>query len=122
MSYFVGMPKIGWFNLGGSGPTPPTATYQSGIVAYAAGGQTSATPLTALENRVDTVAAPLASVLAIQAQAGGQQNVLNNGANTMNLYPFPGDAFLNMAVNKPIPVAAGGAINLFCYNNGIWTY
>ncbi len=122
MGYQIGFPKIGWFSLG-SGGGGFTSTYQSGIVAYALGGQTNATPLTAFENRVDTVAAENASVLAIKAVAGGQQNVINNTTTfDMNVYPFPGDAFLGMAANTPFSVAPGGSLNLFCYNTGVWTF
>lgn len=97
-------------------------SYQSAITAFAGGGQASATALTKARNRVDTVATTNDSCKLLTAVAGTEQEVFNNGANDLNLYPQTGENFLGLAANTPILVVAGSIQRVFCYATGVWTY
>lgn len=111
-----------------------TVISESGIVAFAAGGQVGATELDtqasgASYNRVDTVAAADASVkpdsAALEEMYMSVLNRAGNG-NAMNVYPFLGDRFLTvdgtlMAVNAPFSVADGNQLAWFVYEDGIMT-
>lgn len=96
-------------------------TSQSSIVAHAGGGQANATQLTALYNRVDTVASNGDSVKVKWAVLNDRQVIQNNGANDLDVYPLPGDKFLGQAINTPYTVSAGNELAIYCYVTGEWT-
>lgn len=96
-------------------------TSQVGITAHAGGGQASATQLTALYSRVDTVTTANDSVKAIWAVVNARMVIQNNGANDMNVYPMLGDNFLGLAANAPYTVASGNQLAIYCYSIGAWT-
>lgn len=62
-------------------------TAESGIVAHAGGGGTSAYQLHAVLNKVDTVASANDSVKMPKSQSGASVTVDNDGTNTLNVYP-----------------------------------
>ncbi len=104
-----------------AGVIPSTVTSEEGIVAFAGGGQASATQLTAQVNRVDTVVTAGDSVRLPTAIKNMEVLVQNFGADTMDVFPSIGDNFLNQAINIAYPVGPGNELSLFCYANGTWT-
>ena len=89
-------------------------SYEKSITANATGTQASATALTKRYNRVDTAVAG-ASVKFLQAYAGLEQEVYNNTANDIVVYPFLADKFLNLPINTGITVVSGGTLKIFAY-------
>lgn len=61
----------------------------TGITALAGGGQTGATALTKMWNRVDTCATNSDSVMLMPAIPGAFQGVYNNTANTLAIFGQP---------------------------------
>lgn len=110
----------------------PNAFSAQGIIAYPGGGQTNATQLTTVEgahfrHKIDTVAAAGDSVKPDAAAVKDMEiTIINRGANTMNVYPFLGDRFLDvdgnlMAINEPFPLAEGNALHWYCFEAAIMT-
>ena len=103
-------------------------TVLSGIVAYAAGGQTNATELEDDYNRIDTVGSANASVKPdVIATPGFKQTVQNNGTNDLNYYPPLGNRFYvtgsgAMSINAPISISPGNQVTVICYDNGVLTF
>ncbi len=96
---------------------------KAGITAYPLGGQDWATQLFAIVNRVDTAAAVNSSVKLMRAKEERSVVVINNSANDILLYPFPGDNFLSEAVNAPVTIPSEQKISLICMKGEekIWT-
>lgn len=74
-------------------------TASNGLTAFAGGGQASATALPSKINRVTTVATAADSVKLPAATAGSDVLVINDGANSMNVYPQTGESIDSLAVN-----------------------
>lgn len=109
-----------------------TVISESGIIAFAAGGQVGATEMETQEsgasyNRVDTATSPDSSVKPDSAALENMyMSVLNRSTNTIDVYPFLGDRFLAvdgtlMAVNAPFEVAPENQLAWFVYEDGIMT-
>ena len=99
---------------------PNTAQY--GITAYAGGGQTNAVLLTKTNSRVDTVASAGDSVKLMSTSLRKRYTVQNNHAtNAMDVFPFPGENFIGLAVNVAISVPAQTQLVVYCYSKGEWT-
>lgn len=64
-----------------------TLSYVNGLVAFAGGGQTGATLLSQMTNRISTVATLGDSVKLPPSASGMSLTVINTGANTMNVFP-----------------------------------
>jgi hypothetical protein len=112
-----------WFANGlgtgysGSLETLSTAT---GIVAYAAGGQTNAVVLNSMINNVTTVGAGNASVKMPANAAGMTITVINNGGgNSMNVYPDVGST-MNGTLNAAQAVTNGTATIFYCVAANTW--
>jgi hypothetical protein len=112
-----------WFANGlgtgysGSLETSSTAT---GIVAYAAGGQTNAVVLNSMINNVTTVGAGNASVKMPANAAGMTITVINNGGgNSMNVYPDVGST-MNGTLNAAQAVTNGTATIFYCVAANTW--
>lgn len=99
-----------------------TLTSIEGIIAFAGGGQASATSLTATYNFIDTVATIGDSIKALSATANAFQYIQNNGANELNIYPQSGQLFKGLAANAPIAISAGGQLSIACATAGTWRY
>ncbi len=99
-----------------------TVTTEEGIVAHAGGGQSLATGLSAAYNFIDTVATLNDSVKILVATVGLFQYIQNNGANSVNVYPFLGDNFIGAGVNAPIAISAGGQLTIVCATAGTLRY
>lgn len=96
-----------------------TQTALNGITAHSGGGQTNATPLTAMINRVTTVAAAADSVLLPASAPGMEITVVNATAtNAMTVYPTGSDT-INAAATSFSVVAAKTA-TFYCTNAGQW--
>ena len=91
------------------------------LTALAGGGQNGATPLTAMYNRVTTVASANDSVL-LPASANGMQITVTNAAatNSMNVFPATGDKINALSANAAFAVVAGKTAEFFCATAGQW--
>lgn len=103
------------------GPIAPLLPFISGLTAHAGGGQTSAVPLIASINRVNTVATGADSVLLPPAQPGTVVTVINAAAsNAMAVFPSVGDLINALSANASLSVAANKTITFFCATPGKW--
>lgn len=93
----------------------------AGLTALAGGGQSGATPLTGLINRVLTVATAGDSVLLPAAKAGNILWVKNaHASNSMNVFPNTGDAINALSANSAYAVAATKCVTFVCAVDGTW--
>lgn len=105
-------------------------TYKSTLIAFAGGGQANATqiPPSAQLVRVSTVATGADSVKLPFALAGMAKLVVNDTANSMNLYAKNGnnrktgvpDTINSVAAGTAYAVAAGVSVLFFCPVDGEW--
>jgi hypothetical protein len=96
----------GYYNAAGTASLP-TFSFQSGITA-AGNAQGNATQLTAAQCQISTAAASTGVILP-KSQAGAEIIVLNNGANTVNIYPAVGEQINALGNNNPITLATNAA-------------
>ncbi len=106
----------------------------SGIVAFAGGGQASATRLTAANNQVDTVASPNDSVKLPLAIPGRIVRVYNNTANSLQVFgeasnpqnANAGDTIIPIGSTTPAATGTGVAHatnkdgTYVCYSMGVY--
>lgn len=78
-----------------------------GLSGLAAAGtnQVTATPITRQFSEFDTV--PSGTGCRLPAVNNVSLTIVNNGANSLNIYPASGDQFFGLAVNAPLVVPAG---------------
>lgn len=95
---------------------------QSGIVAHAGGGSTSAYQLIATINKVDTVATANDSVILPKSSPGLDLFVVNNGANTLAVYPNTtnGAADTIQGVTTQYSVGAGQTAEFLVAAKNAW--
>ena len=94
---------------------------QDNITAFAGGGQASATPITAMNGRVTTVATAADSVKLMPSAKGLIVYVTNaHASNSMNVFPAVGDTINALSVNTAFAVAAGKTCGFICYSAGQW--
>ena len=110
---------------GDTGPSGVLFTVDT-YVAFAGGGQSSATNLVDNDNLVVTVTTTGDSVKLLPALKNAFQKVRNYGANTTNIYPQSGESIIdpsgtNLGANVPYPLAAGGIVEFVCFADGIFT-
>lgn len=96
-----------------------TVSNQTGITAFSAGGQASATPLAYMMNTVTTAGAIGASVLLPSSNPGTQITVINNGANSINVF-CPSGATMNGTSNGSSALAASTVGLYFCIAANTW--
>lgn len=99
-------------------------THESGVSAFAGGGQAGATLLEAMNSRVDDVPNDNASVKLSQADTveNQKQNVINSSDTYMlDVYPFEGDNFVGHATDEKITLPPGGSLNAFAYDDNEFT-
>lgn len=104
-------------NLTASGNFRRSTT--AGITASTTQTQAGATALTAEINEVSTVANTNDAVRLITAAAGICQIVLNNGANTLQIFPASGDD-LGAGLNTSTTLASGSNIRYCAYDATNW--
>ena len=85
------------------------------ITAFATGGQTNATPLTADFNRVSTVATAGDSVLLPVAKDGREVKVYNDSANNLAVFPLTGDAINDQSANASVTVMPNSVVSFNCF-------
>ncbi len=90
------------------------------IVAHAAGGQSSATVLTSQKNNVITAASPGASVLLPPSGAGLTVQVINNGANSIQVFGTSPDTINGVATGTGVPQPVGSTVSYTCTTAGAW--
>jgi len=91
------------------------------LIARAGGGQGTATPLSAMQNRVTSVASANDSVLLPPSVTGMSITVINAApANSMNVFPASGDKINALAANAAFAVAAGKTAEFVCTTAGQW--
>lgn len=106
---------------------------KSGLVAFAGGGQTNATPMTAAINEFATVASANDSGMLPIGLPGLTVNVINDGAQSLQVYGVAlnpntgvGDTIAaHGSVNQTatatgVAVASGGAATFYCFAPGKW--
>jgi hypothetical protein len=92
------------------------------ILAFAGGGQASATPLTTKFNVIGTVISPEDSVILPHALVGMSIIVYNFGGNTAAVFPFSGDLIGALGTNASIDIANGSCMVFTSEQNGRWAY
>jgi hypothetical protein len=80
---------------------------QLALTALAGGGQTGATALKFGINQFSTVATTGNSAILPASVLGQEVIVVNNGANSMNVFPASGDTINSGSANAAVAVAAG---------------
>jgi hypothetical protein len=112
-----------WFTEGlatGFSGSLQTSSAVNALAANAGGGQASATLLTAMINRVTTVA-NLGDSVKLPASAAGLVLVVSNaGANAMDVFPASGDAINALAANAAIRINANTTVSFYCSVAGTW--
>lgn len=99
----------------------PTFSTVDNLTAFAGGGQSSATALTATMNRVTTVATGADSVKLPVSKAGMELTVVNAAAaNSMNVFPATGEQVDALGANTARAVAANKTCNFYCVTAGQW--
>jgi hypothetical protein len=113
-----------WYSQGlGEGYSGSYMTLSSvdNLTAKAGGGQSGATPLTAMMNRVVTVASAADSVLLPASAAGMNLTVINaHASNSMNMFPATGETINALSANAAFAVAAGKTVEVYCVSAGQW--
>lgn len=97
---------------------------KNAITAHAGGGQQLATDASALAlnsiNRVTVVGTIADSVTLPLATAGQSVVVLNQAANSLNVFPLLGDAINAGGANAAFAVAGNKAASFYCTIAGFW--
>lgn len=90
-----------------------------GVVAFAGGGQASATQLIKKFNSVDTVVTANDSVKLTPALIGKVQGVFNNSANDLIVYPSSGE-YIDATINNGFTITASDYVEFRAYASGKW--
>lgn len=96
------------------------ASVNTGVTAFATGGQGSATQLLEGYNVITTCASDGDSVLAPSASAGLVFDVTNQGAQNADLFPTIADNFSGYAANEAIVLEPGDTIRCWAIDNTTW--
>lgn len=100
--------------------SPRVADHNTGITAFATGGQASATALTGEWNNVTTCATAADSVKLPAAVAGQVITVKNSGATSLAVFPATGDAINALAANLSVDIAAGSEVTFRAIDATTW--
>lgn len=113
-----------WLDVAGSIiPTTDLGVFTntgSGIVAFAGGGQASATALSSTYNRVTTAANPGDSVRLPAAVAGKIVYIRNDGASPIDVFPFLADSINDLAINLAVRVAPKSTTYFNAIDTTVW--
>ena len=91
----------------------------TGIIAFATGGQVSATPLTTSINQISTVGTIGDSVVLPSAVAGMRISIINTGANACDVFPAVDDS-IGAGGDTAISLATQSGITYACYDSTNW--
>jgi len=92
------------------------------VIAFAGGGQASATSLTTEVSFVGTCATRDDSVKLPTALAGKHYVVINLGAQACNVYTQTGENFLGQSANTPVSVATLSYTEFTCNTDGVYVF
>lgn len=96
-----------------------THQLNAGLTAFATGGQAGALALTSSYNEIAVVATTGDSVKVAPAVAGNKQTIINNGANSLDVFPDTGDD-LGAGVDTAVALAAGSNITYLAFDATNW--
>lgn len=99
---------------------PDMIDVNTGITAFATGGQASATALTGQYNNVTTVASAGDSVKLLTAVTGLVQEVKNSGATTLAVFPNTSDSINALAINLSIDILPGATKRFIAISATVW--
>jgi hypothetical protein len=109
-----------YINGGSTKANLGTVTTQTGVSAAGVSSQANATQLTAAQVQVSTVAASTAGVKLPPSQPGLQITIVNNGANTMNVYPASGEQINSSGANTAVTQTTSTVTIYLCFVTGNW--
>lgn len=101
-------------------PISPVYPFNAGVTAHAGGGQTNAQQINPGMNTINTVATTGDSVLMPNDVLGQTTIVVNLGASSCDIYPYPGDSIDNLGINNPYVLAAGSRVTFIGTNVLKW--
>jgi len=99
---------------------PITYDHNTGITAFATGGQASATALTGEYNNVTVCATAGDSVKLLTAVAGQTQTVKNNGAAALDVFPNTSDAINGLSANTAYSLPVGAEVTFRAIDAATW--
>jgi len=99
---------------------PQVIDVNTGITAFAGGGQADATALTGEYNNVTTVASAYDSVKLLTAVAGQTQTIKNSGASILSVFPNTDDTINALAVNLSVDIPLGGEVTFTAISDIAW--
>jgi hypothetical protein len=108
------------FSIYGGSTQVPMLAAATAITAFAGGGQTNATQLSAGYNRVTTVVTAADSVKLPVSVAGMMVAVTNSSANSMQVFGTNPDTINAVATATGVALAAGKTGLYFCPVAGAW--
>lgn len=113
----TGTPSL---SINGGSVQVPLLSVATGITAFAGGGQTNATQLSAGYNRVTTVATAADSVKLPASVAGMMVVVTNSSANSTQVFGTTPDTINAVATATGVALAAGKTGIYVCPVAGAW--
>lgn len=90
------------------------------LTALAGGGQSASNTFQPQNARFSTVATTGDSATLRKSLPGLVMTISNAGANSMNVFPYVGDAINALSVNAAFAIPAGKTCQFICYSPGIW--
>lgn len=112
-----------WVELGlgvGFAGSLVTESFLTGVVAFAGGGQASAVAMTAMTNRINTVATQGDSVKLPASVAGMQIVVDNQGANPVQVFGAGTDTINGIATATGLSQGVKQIATYYCFVAGNW--
>ncbi len=99
---------------------PNRQSLDAAVTAHAGGGQGSATALTKYYSNITTCATAGDSVKLLTAAVGTVQVVKNNGATTLAVFPFSGDAINGGSADASVDLNPGDQLSFTATTAGNW--
>jgi len=97
-----------------------TYSTQTGITAHAGGGRASAVAITAMQAQISTVATTADSVVLPPALPGMEITIVNNGANSAQVFGNGSDTINGTAGSTGVAQAAAAVTIYYCFVSGAW--
>lgn len=111
---------IAYQHINGALTVFPACAWDNSLTAAAGGGQANAFALNYRNSRFTTVATIADSAVLPQAVVGMCLSVVNAAANSMNVFPYSGDAINALGANAAFALAGGKTADFYCSNAGQW--
>lgn len=106
--------------IGGDGLQSILESAANTLTAKAGGGQSAATPVTAVLNRFTVVATIADSATLPVSQPGMTITIANAAANSMNVFPNTGEQINAAGANGAFAVAGAKTASFSCFAAGQW--